>query len=412
MTLVGCQQTEEPSKRAMIEQSIYEKDAEALSVTLEQTHPLFLNEPYPAEYLEAKETFMKTAAEADSISDFKIAVSRYLTSLHDGHTTIPENLFGYTFLDIACFPVGNDLFLTDKDEKITDKTITKIGGVAVTGIFEIIDGIYPAENSTARDLKHRMSTNLVLLKLAGCTVGSSETVLTVKDGRKTSEVYVGYTDGAVWSPYSEGPSISCEMRNGYYYIDFNKCEVNEELENVAASLSKAIDAGTTKVIIDVRGNGGGNSEACERIVNAMKMATPNYGMLMRYSPLASEQHGYEKSEGYVENAPNLSYAVTNDKIDLVVLTDECTYSSATMLAVWVKDGKLGTIIGRPSWNAPSSYGDILNYSLPSTGIKVTISYKQYLRPDSNADPNTLTPDILTDVGEDSLDVAVNFLKKQ
>ena len=107
--------------------------------------------------------------------------------------------------------------------------------------------------------------------------------------------------------------------------------------------------------------------------------------------------------------PDRTTAKNNESIDLVVLTNERTFSSATMLAVYVKDGGLGTIIGTPSVNAPSSYGDILYYKMPKTGLEVTISYKKFLRPDTEADQRILLPDIITDYYDDALETAIDYL---
>ena len=40
----------------------------------------------------------------------------------------------------------------------------------------------------------------------------------------------------------------------------------------------------------------------------------------------------------------------------------------------------------------------------------TISHKQWQRPDTQADPSTLVPDIETAPGEDALETALAFLK--
>jgi hypothetical protein len=63
------------------------------------------------------------------------------------------------------------------------------------------------------------------------------------------------------------------------------------------------------------------------------------------------------------------------------------------MAVWVQDGDFGIIIGEPSSNAPSAFGDMLNFTLPRTRIDVRVSYSRFVRPDVDADQATLVPDI-------------------
>ena len=79
------------------------------------------------------------------------------------------------------------------------------------------------------------------------------------------------------------------------------------------------------------------------------------------------------------------------------------------MVVWVQDGKLGRVVGYPSANAPTSYGDILNYTLPRTGVEVVMSHKQFQRPDADANQTTLTPDVLVPYGEDALPAALALL---
>ena len=52
-----------------------------------------------------------------------------------------------------------------------------------------------------------------------------------------------------------------------------------------------MENGCTKVIIDVRGNPGGDSNACLRILEALGMREPYYGSVIRFSKEAKEQGG-------------------------------------------------------------------------------------------------------------------------
>ena len=81
-----------------------------------------------------------------------------------------------------------------------------------------------------------------------------------------------------------------------------------------------------------------------------------------------------------------------------------------MLATYVQDGKLGTIIGRPSINAPNCFSDTVQYQMKQSQFWVNISTSQLLRPDVMADSKTLVPDIMTEIGEDSLQKAIEYLE--
>ena len=64
-----------------------------------------------------------------------------------------------------------------------------------------------------------------------------------------------------------------------------------------------------------------------------------------------------------------------------------------MMATWVQDGGFGVVIGEPSSNSPSAFGDMLVMTLPYTNIQMRVSYSKFLRPDTDADQRTLWPDI-------------------
>ena len=135
---------------------------------------------------------------------------------------------------------------------------------------------------------------------------------------------------------------------------------------------------------------------------------PRYG-IYPLLPLASERYEDIEPSGYYEQAPDAAAAKRNPEINLVVLTDYSTYSSATMLAVFTQDGKLGKIIGQPSSNSPSAYGDVLDFKLKNSGLTIGVSYKRFIRPDTKADQRMLQPDILVPLGEDALQSALAYL---
>ncbi len=87
-----------------------------------------------------------------------------------------------------------------------------------------------------------------------------------------------------------------------------------------------------------------------------------------------------------------------------------TYSSGLWLPIYVQDGNLGVIIGQPSINSPSHYGDILMYKLPNSKLKVSISHKYFTRPNLQANQNMLIPDFMPEFGIDSLDFALKYLE--
>ena len=110
--------------------------------------------------------------------------------------------------------------------------------------------------------------------------------------------------------------------------------------------------------------------------------------------------GYSRTSGYSRGKP---HKARNRKIEdkslrfdgrLFVLTSPATFSSGNWFAVIIKDNNLGTIIGEPTGNAPSSYGDVPSFQMPNTGFSFTVSHKRWVRPNPDNDPaDALYPDV-------------------
>lgn len=379
------------------------EEADFLIATIEASHPAFALDAVPEGYEQAKTELLTAAADpACTTADFAWAAQAYTASLKDGHTAV--DIFGGTpqqSVDLDWYADGARLYLTDGGE------VSAIGGLSVEELFAAVDRYVPAENQSGRDKNHENWVGLLsFLHYVGAQLGPDYKTVTVTlaDGSAQEAAFVAPKASM------QEKVVSTELLGDVLYVDFNQCRPGAEVNGACEALSQAVKDGVKKVILDVRGNGGGDSSTCERLLQALGMSAPSYGGYIQYSPLAQEQRGYDRSEGGEGQKPSLSRAKANPDVKLVVLTDERTFSSATMLAVMVRDGELGTIIGRTSRNAPNSFGDILSFQLPNTGMTVTVSHKQWLRPDENGDPETVTPEVVTAHGEDSLQTALDYLK--
>ena len=161
------------------------------------------------------------------------------------------------------------------------------------------------------------------------------------------------------------------------------------------------------LVIDVRGNGGGNSAVLDAIARHLPPdELLDYSGVRRLSAPAIEQRGLDVSHFDVRPGTDLAdlpkepwvkprdaTRLTPFTGDVYVLTDAGTFSSANWIAVMFRDNGLGRIVGAPTGNAPSSFGDILSFDLED-GARLTISFTQWVRPDPSRDPaETLKPDV-------------------
>ena len=373
-------------------------DAEKMIDIMESTHPIFL-EKQPEKYKEAKGSFLKETKKNMTVGEFQLSVSRYLVSIQDGHTRLFWKEEQY--LDVNWRYLKGNLFLVNDNNKPLDKIVTKINGVEVGKVFSTIKDIFPAENYAAENVNNaKYSKGKMILTCSGVDC-SKDMYLTLKGESGEESVKVQFSRGDSFQDVDN--EISCrKIGDKTIYVKLGMCEVNRNLNFVCEDLKEAVNSGVKNVIIDVRDNPGGNSEACSMLMDSIKMKPGHYGTVIRFSPLAQERHGFLRKDGYVTFQRSNNPTKNND-IKLYVLTNEKTFSSAQMLAVWVKDGKLGTIVGQPSSNMPSSFGDILDFQLDNSKLQGIISFKKWVRPDKSKDSErVLQPDILVDYSEDAL----------
>jgi hypothetical protein len=391
------------------ETSIYLEDALNLITVLEETHPAFVLGDISDNYEQEKQKLINSITKDTNKDEFRYFVQKYLTLLKDGHTNIQRDT-NMQFLNLNYYAVGEELFLLNEDGNLSENRVTQIGGVPIKKIYETVQTYFVAENDAANDLNNNMwALNREVLKLAGCDIINNSVDITIDQNGLISNEKKEFIEKNIYESYNYSIEIESKMINDIFYIDMNICNVNSALENEIVKLKEAIKNGITKIIIDVRDNPGGNSLACEKLLNAMDMNVPNYGVYVRYSKLAHNKYRTVPSEGFEQSDPDKNTAKRNESIELVVLMNEKTFSSATMMATFVKDGGLGTVIGTPSSNSPSSYGDILYYRMSNSGINVSISYKRFLRPDTETNQRILLPDIVTKYNTDILAIAIDYL---
>ncbi len=377
----------------------FQDDALYLVNLIETSHPAFIK-GQPEGYAEAKDLFLNQAKGELSDSTFKFMVNTFLTSLHDGHTQL--SWYVGKQLDIEWQYSKGHLYLLDEVGRLTDQRITAIGGVSDKDLFTIIDQLVPAENESALLLNYENYAN-------------GERVLEYANAQISDSALVELTDNSGNSILKEYPFVNKSnkdwqnnrvstktLNSNTLLITMGICEENQELDQAISTLKNSMNNGTKRVIVDLRNNPGGNSNACTQLLDAMGKRGGSYGCTIRYSPLAKDQRGYSQSKGYETYDNDPSTAVNSD-IELFVITNERTFSSATMMATWTRDGGLGKIVGQPSSNSPNSYGDVLYFTLPNTKFEGSLSHKQFIRPAGLGNKETsIIPDFLLDSQEDPI----------
>ncbi len=384
-------------------------DREQCIRIVEETHPYFITVEDQSGYAAARERYAAATGGPMTAGEFQSATAEYLCFFGDGHTGVRWAEEEYLNLP-QTYADGRTWQLDENGERLSG--VETIGGVAIEDIYAAIDRTFPAENEMAQERnRQKRITGRNLLTLAGAEIHDNAVTVMFSDGMEAEYTFRQPASDASGSGEDGGTVNRWYMDGDVLVVDFNMCNDDDEMKAIASELKAAVDGGCTKVIIDVRNNPGGSSNACTRLLNAMGMGAPQYDMLVRFSPLARQGRGYLRQSGEYRFSGSNGAVKRNENVHLAVLCDRVTFSSATMMCVYVRDGGHGVLIGEPSSNMPSAYGDILYFSLENSHVNACISHKQFIRPDEANTERMLVPDFWVDPDEAYAE-AMNWLTQQ
>jgi len=407
---------------------------------IELAHPIFLPIPQvygllPDDYEEIREWFLEYASRPDITDiDFGFAAMRYIATLQDGHMSgdilmrtehglRPSMAQGGTVLDVSWTLQGGNLFLEDGSQ------VLEIGGVPVSEIFAVIDRYYFHENEIYREWDYTLVSRYsrIIERADGEVLADSVAVTLYDNGDITTRFIPHFIPGVDrdFNPYiSEDVDfiIRHEMIDDIFYIDFRIFILGDHITETAAAISQAVADGTRHFIIDIRGNIGGDSDAGMALLEAMGISTSQGTIIHRPNRVAANSvanGGHSRFDFPIWSLFGVDYLLLDrnlhehsnpNDVFVSVLTDIRTYSSATFFTYVVQDSGFGNIIGSPSRNAPNLFGNMVTLSLPYYDMAVWLSYGYFMRPDVNADPHVVWPDIMVDPAY-ALEVAVEFLQE-
>ena len=385
-----------------------EEDVNQVIKTIEETHPVFIYE-VPEKYANAKKIFLENTKKEMTTVDFQRELSIYVASLNDGHTFIRDYVFENEFLDINWKLIDDELIVLDEEKMLTKERVKSIGGVDVKELISRVKPLLPSENyvTEIKNIENGLKGKLSL-EVLGIEVGNTTKVIVESNGEDIIKE-VGITNINEMNSYDRRRAYE-KINDDIFYVDLGECIMDNMMREINRATKEEVEKGTKNIIIDVRDNGGGNSDAITSLLEALGAEIPWFGMELRYSPLAKEQRGYLRDSGdvFIEGKSEFK---KNENINLYVISNQNTFSSAQMLVTYVRDGKLGKIVGTAGSNSPSAYGDLICFQLENSLIELGVSHKLFLRPDeSRRDENVIEPDIKTKLGDDPIGNIINDIE--
>lgn len=181
-------------------------------------------------------------------------------------------------------------------------------------------------------------------------------------------------------------------------MDFRSFRDQEKMKEFADSMFTTLrERGIRDLIIDIRENGGGASSVGDILLQyftprpfiqmekTLIRITPTTQRLMWYGDMTPGIYYIATTEDNFHKPLSREEGFYDGKVWL--LTSNKTFSSAGSFAWAAQVFGAATLIGEETGGMNVSYGDVLGYNLPVSGITCGISYKRFWK--HNADENDI-----------------------
>ena len=345
---------------------------------MEKSHKNFFN---TISKEECEKVYERLSSGIDDISytDYYFTLSSYLALSNDSHTSLEANdIYSYfLYYPLQLNYIGDKVYVVSGLKDYRDcigKEITAINGVSIKEIEEKASLVVPHDNTVYLRLwLNNQLNNTSFLSFINVAESDKDPVtLTFSDGKKLSISPTLSQDidrsnlisaFSSYSPYIyQGYYRAIEIKDDVLLISYNTCSDNPSypMKNFTSDLKKAPSKKKySKIIVDLRYNGGGNSAVLESLIKLLKK---------------------EKCEKYA-------------------LIGENTFSSAILNAVSLKDDANFTLVGTPTGGSINHYGELKSFTLPDTGWEVYYSSKFFKL--SNKYDGSIIPDVIIEKDAES-----------
>lgn len=427
-----------------------QEDIDFMLRTLEDVHPnlyfALSKEELQKELDEKLDAVKAPITDIEFYKDFAPTISK----LQDGHTTMGfpqdyiEELRGSEQILFADFKIENgkiyirDLYRPEyeqfkgwKIESINNKKSTRIYSEMMQYVSGSLTGF--KESCVEQNFVAYYYLNNDL---------KDDYMIRVTDGTKKRTLRVN----GISLAEAQALKVNKETHNEYYtyqkledtvgMITFNSFTDFEGFQQfLELTFQKINNDHISNLIIDLRNNGGGNSELGDLLIeyiyngnyeqsHGMDLKISNeiiqyYTDMLKDSMTDNELQGMK--EEYMKHLGEcMTYSgVPSRKFleqpkfqgDIYFLIGRHTFSSAVMLASTVKDYHIGYLIGEETGGLASSYGDLYPFTLLNTGIYMTVSHKYFSRSNGLNTGRGVLPDYdHKNLGEkDDLDIALEII---
>ncbi|MFZ2053888.1 MAG: hypothetical protein WAU81_06785 [Candidatus Aminicenantales bacterium] len=357
------------------------EDLDFLGAELPKRHKNLFHKIKESEFRAQIET-LKTKLPSLSQSEILAGLMGIIAAVGDSHTTLGYRPRQGLPLMLYWFKDGISILNTTAEYRdILNGKISALGGKPIEDIIPILAALIPHENQAqVKNILPNLLTDTVMLSGAGIIPSPDTaflTVLTAAGRAVTLDMTpVSFSSKPEWLvdvSDESGAPLYLRNRRLYYWFEilpgsrtlffkYNSCQNmnGRPFGDFVKVLFDAADTGkVSRIVIDLRHNGGGNSGI--------------------FAPFLAE---LKKRPAFCREG------------GIYVLVGRRTFSSAILNALDLKKETPAVFAGEPTGGKPNHYGEVQMFLLPQSGLAVTYSVK-YFRV-VGGDPDSLMPDLLVE----------------
>lgn len=387
--------------------------------TILAEHPLAL-EGLPPDLADALASARASVTAPLTTSELAMRLSQALVALGDGHTRIE--------LPAGTHGLALPLVFTTEGPVVTDDTallrrgdlVLEFGGLPGDDLLAELAGLVPAENPHhVRAAAPTMLARADVLDGLGLLDGDALAVVIDRSGQRLS-LSLPLDEAPPAMPTPEPPSYAIDEARGVAVLRLDACVYDEAYEaTLDALFDEARERDVQHVIVDLRRNEGGDATVAAALLARLGRPWTAFAVEQRASagalaafPELDAPEARAALEAFGVDTSAASWAIPPEAIALLLasrvpppedapftgsvhaLVGPRTFSSASLLAMLVRDNGLGVLLGEPSGNAASFWGQDHALELPDTGLRLHVATARNVRAAAEGrDDASLVPDV-------------------
>ncbi len=361
-------------------------DAQFFIETLESNHPN-MKEGQTAYNGIIDGIFEKIKKPMDS-EGFYWTLNTLAVALRDGHTRLSTDQISRDHIDLPLLIWTSDGLIVKKSGAFLRKgdKIISIGGMAADGLQKELEALYPAEiPEWVRANINVVAQGIYLRRLN--LVGRNNTIEIryERDDRVSVKKMQLHTSGAslykrISEAFAYADSVKMKWRidkeHDLGIIEINKCKTdNQTAEEFREFFAAVRENDIGNIAVDLRRNSGGNDGIASQFLSFVAVKSYMFiGNQLRYN------NPGEFRELKPEDPPPFGG-------NIYLFTSNSTFSAATDFTVVLQANSIAKVIGQPTGNTASFFGNPTYFSMPDCKLGFNCATTHYKAPveDDNQD---------------------------